>query len=92
MNAAFRHFNVNLAGYFTGVRTDSDFLFVGLNLTRNPGYARFDLATSYSVGRGVSVFARTTNLFDKLYQDALGYPALGRDVRIGLNYRFTGRN
>jgi vitamin B12 transporter len=92
MNAAFRHLNVNLAAYFTGVRTDSDFLFVGLGLTRNPGYSRFDLATSYSLGRGVSIYARAANLFDKLYQDALGYPALGRDVRVGMNYRFGGRN
>ncbi|OLD20519.1 MAG: hypothetical protein AUI91_06685 [Acidobacteria bacterium 13_1_40CM_3_56_11] len=92
MNAAFQRLNVNLAGYFTGVRTDSDFLFVGLNLTRNPGYSRFDLATSYDLGRGVSIYARSTNLFDKLYQDALGYPALGRDVRVGMNYRFSGRN
>jgi len=92
MNAAFRRLNVNLAGYFTGVRTDSDFLFVGLNLTRNPGYSRFDLATSYNLGRGVSIYVRATNLLDKLYQDALGYPALGRDVRLGMNYRFSGRN
>jgi len=92
VNAAFKRLNVNLAGYFTGVRTDSDFLFVGLNLTRNPGYSRFDLATSYSLGRGVSIYARATNLLDKLYQDALGYPALGRDFRFGMNYRFTGRN
>ena len=92
LNAAFRRLNVNLAGYFTGVRTDSDFLFVGLNLTRNPGYSRFDLATSYNLGRGVSIYARATNLLDKLYQDALGYPALGRDVRVGMNYRFSGRN
>jgi len=92
MNAAFRRLNVNLAGYFTGIRTDSDFLFVGLNLTRNPGYARFDLATSYNLGRGVSIYGRATNLLDKSYQDALGYPALGRDVRVGMNYRFSGRN
>ena len=92
MNAAFRRLNVNLSGYFTGIRTDSDFLFVGLNLTRNPGYSRFDLATSYNLGRGVSLDARATNLLDKLYQDALGYPALGRDVRVGMNYRFAGRN
>jgi outer membrane cobalamin receptor len=92
MNAAFRRLNVNFSGYFTGVRTDSDFLFAGLNLTRNPGYSRFDLATSYNLGRGMSLYARATNLLDKLYQDALGYPALGRDVRVGMNYRFTGRN
>jgi len=90
MNAAFHQLNVSLAGYFTGERTDSDFL--GLHLTRNPGYARFDLATRYNLGRGISFYARASNLFDKRYQDVLGFPALGRDIRLGLNYRFSGKN
>jgi len=88
--ADFRRVNVTFAGYFSGRRTDSDFL--GLGLTRTPGYARFDLSSSYALSRGVSVYARATNLFDKLYQDALGYPALGRDVRVGIRYRFGGRD
>ena len=90
MFANFRRVNVTFAGYFTGQRTDSDFL--GLGLTRTPGYARFDLAASYELSRGFSVYVRGENLFDKLYQDALGYPALGRDVRAGMRYRFSGRN
>jgi len=32
------------------------------------------------------------NLLDKFYQDALGYPALGRETRVGMNYRFGGKN
>jgi vitamin B12 transporter len=90
MNASFRQFSLSLAGYFSGVRTDSDFL--GLGLKSNPGYARFDIATRYNVGRGLSLYPRATNVFDKFYQDALGFPALGRDVRVGMNYRFSGRN
>jgi vitamin B12 transporter len=90
LTASFRRFNAVLAGYFTGKRTDSDFLFLGY--TRNPGYARFDFSTSYTFYRGLSIYARATNLFDKQYQDALGYPALGRDARIGLRYQFSGRN
>jgi vitamin B12 transporter len=90
LNAAFRRFGVTIGGYFTGVRTDSDFL--GLGYTRDPGYARFDVATHYDVGHGVTVYARAANLFDKQYQDALGYPALGRDVRAGVRYTFKGRN
>jgi len=86
----FRRVNFLFAGYFSGVRTDSDFL--GLGLTRNPGYARFDVATSYEFARGLSIYGRATNLFDKQYQDALGYPALGRDVRVGMKYQFGGRN
>ena len=88
--AGFRRFNLSLAGYFSGVRTDSDFL--GLGFTRNPGYARFDVAASYNVTRNFAVSGRATNLFDKQYQDALGYPALGRDYRFGLRYQFAGRN
>jgi len=90
LNAGFRGFNINLAGYFTGVRTDSDF--DGFGFTRNPGYARFDVATSYNFTRGFSMYGRVTNLFDKQYQDAIGYPALGRDFRVGMNYRLSGRN
>ncbi len=90
LNTNYRAWTLSLTGYFTGVRTDSDFL--GFGLTRNPGYARFDVASSYNFGRGISLYARATNLFDKQYQDALGYPALGRDVRVGMNYRFSGKD
>ena len=88
--SSFRQFHFTIAGYFSGPRTDSDFLFLGLK--RNPGYARIDIASSYAFGSGISLYARATNLFDKAYQDAIGYPALGRDVRVGMNYRFSGKN
>jgi len=81
---------MTIGGYFSGVRTDADFL--GLGLTSNPGYARFDIATHYDMIQGLSFYARADNLFDKQYQDAIGFPALGRDFRLGLNYRFAGRN
>jgi vitamin B12 transporter len=90
LNANYRGFNFNVNAYFTGARTDSDF--DGLGLTRNPGYTRFDVASSYNIGRGVSFHARAINLLDKQYQEAIGFPALGRDVRVGVNYRFSGRN
>jgi vitamin B12 transporter len=99
LNAAYRRLNFNLAGYFSGLRTDSDFLSFrfggacfGPCLSQNAGYARFDLATSFNLGRGVSLYTRVANLFDKQYQDVIGYPALGRDVRVGMNYRFSGQN
>jgi len=88
--ATWRRLGFTASGYFSGQRTDSDFL--NLGLTRTPGYARFDLATTYQFGRGVSTSLRAANLFDKSYQDALGYPALGREVRVGMAYRFGGKN
>ena len=90
LNANVHRLNFNLAAYFTGARTDSDF--DGLGITHNPGYARFDFATSYNFSRSISFYGRVTNLLDKQYQDAVGFPALGRDFRLGMNYRFTGRN
>jgi vitamin B12 transporter len=100
--AAYRRFQFNVNTYITGARTDSDFdsAFVGGQcvigsgpcLTRNPGYARFDIATIYDLPRGVSFYGRVTNLLDKQYQETIGFPALGRDYRLGLNYRFSGRN
>jgi vitamin B12 transporter len=90
LNAQWRRVGVTIGGYFTGVRTDSDFL--GLGVPRNPGYARFDVAGHYELGHGVLLYARAQNLFDKQYQDALGYPALGRDARVGVRYTFKGRD
>jgi vitamin B12 transporter len=91
MGASFRRVSVTLAGYFSGVRTDSAFLPATIP-PRNPGYARFDISSRYNLRYGLSIYARAANLFDKSYQDALGYPALGRDVRLGMNYRFSGKN
>jgi vitamin B12 transporter len=82
--------NWNFIGYFTGVRTDSNF--VNPTQTTNPGYARFDMAANYNLTRGLFVTARAINLFDKQYQDALGYPALGRYYMFGLRYAFAGKN
>ncbi|MDP9340400.1 MAG: TonB-dependent receptor [Acidobacteriota bacterium] len=90
LNAAYRHFGLAIGGYFAGVRTDADFL--GLGIASNPGYARFDVAAHYNFGRGISLYARAQNLFDKQYQDALGYPALGRDARVGVRYTFKGHD
>jgi len=90
VNLNVAHVNWNFIGYFTGVRTDSNF--VNPAQTTNPGYARFDMAASYNVTRGLFVTARAINLFDKQYQDALGYPALGRYYMLGLRYAFSGKN
>ncbi len=82
--------NWNLIGYFSGVRTDINFFTLGP--ATNPGYARFDMAASFNITRSLAFTARVLNLFDKHYQDALGYPALGQTYYFGLRYNFSGRN
>jgi vitamin B12 transporter len=90
LNINYARVNWNFIGYFTGVRTDSNF--VSPQPTTDPGYARFDMAVKYNLTRGLFVTARAINLFDKQYQDAFGYPALGRYYMFGLRYAFTGKN
>ena len=68
-----------------GRRADSDF--AGLGLTENDGYARVDGRARVRLGRGFEAFVVAENLFDREYQEALGYPALGRSVRAGLRFR-----
>jgi len=88
LNYSRDRFTGNILGYFSGIRTDSDFL--GLGLTHNPGYGRVDVAASYRLQQHATVFVRVGNLFNKQYQDALGYPALGREIRVGLKLKFGG--
>lgn len=93
INFSIGRFNANAVGYFTGPRTDSaflQFLGIGIGLTRNPGYARFDLAASYRVQKHLTLFLRAQNLLNRQYQYALGYPALGREILGGVKLRFGG--
>jgi outer membrane cobalamin receptor len=89
LNAAFRRMDWNLAGYFVGRSTDSDFL--GLGFTSNPGWFRLDLGTQFAMGRGFTVLAHAENLLDHHYQDAVGYPALGLNYLAGLKYTWGGK-
>ena len=90
VNVNYARVNWNFIGYFTGVRTDSNF--ASPQPASDPGYARFDMAVNYHATRGLFVTARAINLFDKQYQDVFGYPALGRYYMLGLRYAFAGKN
>jgi vitamin B12 transporter len=68
---------------YVGSRSDSDFSSLGL--TENDGYTRVDARMKARIERRLDVFAIAENLFDAAYQEVLGYPGLGRSLRIGLN-------
>jgi vitamin B12 transporter len=67
-----------------GARADSDFF--GLGFTRNPGHARLDARARARLGRGLEAFAVGENLLDRRYEEVLGYPALGRALRLGVRF------
>jgi outer membrane cobalamin receptor len=87
-NASLGRMNWNLASYYVGRRTDSDFL--GLGLTSVASYLRVDLATSLRLGHGLESFVRVENLLNRRYQIALGYPTLRIGYRAGMKYTWGG--
>ena len=98
-NAHFARANLNFAGYYVGRRTDSDFdsftvggVCTGYCITSDPSYVRWDAATTVPVAAGLSATAQVQNLFDRKYQDAVGYPALGRNFRVGIKYVWGGKD
>jgi vitamin B12 transporter len=82
LNANYWRMNCNISGYFTGQRFDYNFP----GQIIDPGYALFNLAATYNVASGFSVYGRINNLANKQYQEAYGFPALGREFRIGVKY------
>jgi vitamin B12 transporter len=82
LNANYWRMNWNLSGYFTGQRFDYNFP----GQIINPGYALINLAATYNIARGLSVYGRIANLANKQYSEVYGFPALGREFRIGVKY------
>ena len=50
----------------------------------NPGYAVVDLGGSVRVTEGLELTGRVQNLFDRDYEEAFGFPALGRSFVAGV--------
>jgi len=50
------------------------------------GYATTELGGQLRIHRRAEVFVRMTNAFDRSYEEAFGFPALGRTVTTGLRF------
>ena len=73
-----------------GRRADSDFFTYPVPLKSNPGYSVSDASVTYEFARQVSAFVRFENIFDRHYQEVLGYLALGRSAVVGTRVRIGG--
>jgi len=49
-----------------------------------PGYTTWNAGAAWKLLSRIEVFGRITNLFDRDYEEALGFPALGRSAMVGL--------
>jgi vitamin B12 transporter len=85
---SFSRWSAGLTVARVGQRADSDF--VGLGLTRNPGYTRLDARVRVRLVGPLEAWLVGENLTDATYQQALGYPALPRSVRGGLGLTLGG--
>ncbi len=73
---------------YVGRRIDSDFEALEPPLTSNPWYTRWDLAGSYRLTRNFEYVVAITNVLDRSYMEALGYPALPIAFRTGGHFTF----
>ena len=55
-------------------------------LYTNPGHAVVNLGGSWQAAKAIEVFARALNLFDRQYEEVLGYPAPGRTAYMGVRF------
>jgi vitamin B12 transporter len=80
----------NLGGTFMSRRPDSDFLGLLPPVTYSAGFARFDAGAWRDITHRVTAYANLENFLDRHYDEAAGFPALGRNVRAGLRFRLGG--
>jgi vitamin B12 transporter len=84
--------NINFNAHVTGRRLDIDP--INFNTINTPGFARFDLAASYTFPwtapgvKQVRFYGKIQNLADKRYQEAAGFPARPLNFLIGLQGTF----
>ncbi|MBS1851372.1 MAG: TonB-dependent receptor [Acidobacteria bacterium] len=78
----------NVGGSFVGPRPDSDFL--GFDINHAAGYARVDLGGWYAVNKRITAYLSLQNALNHSYEEVVGYPALGINVRAGLRFRIGG--
>lgn len=83
IDANFEDLRLSLAYLYQGRRKDSNYSDYTLG-----GYSTFDLAASYRIMQGLIVRGKVSNLFDKNYETAYGYPNVGREYSVTLSYEF----
>jgi len=72
-----QHGRISINVRAVGTRADNDFSTYPASRSELAGYGLVNMAASYDLSKRVQLFARLDNLFDKRYQDVLGYGTAG---------------
>jgi outer membrane cobalamin receptor len=73
---------------YVGKRDDFDFT-VYPPKVETPSFNTYSLTVSVPLNIGLSIFGKITNLFDKEYEEIIGYPSPGRRFQIGIRYKIN---
>ena len=77
---------VGIGVLYVGTRVDSDFRSLGLE--SNDSYTTVNANGDVRIARRTSGFINIENLGNFQYMEPLGYPGLGRTIRVGLRTSF----
>jgi len=69
---------------YVGPWLDDNRAFTNLEPLTAGGYATTNIAASYLLSRNLTLFARINNLFDRRYEDPLGFDRPGFGVFAGI--------
>jgi vitamin B12 transporter len=69
---------------YVGPWLDDNRAFTNLEPLTAGGYATTNIAASYALSRNLTLFARINNLFDRRYEDPLGFDRPGFGVFAGI--------
>jgi vitamin B12 transporter len=72
---------------YTGSRADNDFTTFPATRTRLGSYTLLDLSAAYEVTKAIELYARFDNVFDKEYEDVLGFGTMGAAGYGGMRVR-----
>ena len=80
--------SANASLQVVGARPDQDFSVFPSTRVTLPSYTKIDLGLSWKVRKNVSLYGRVENLTDEQYEEAYGFPSLGRTGAVGIVMRF----
>jgi len=79
--------NLGLEVLYTGVRDDKDYSLYPLTArVQLKSYALVNMTASYKFANSVEAFGKLHNIFDKKYEEILGYGTERRAVYAGINF------
>ena len=80
------HLNLGFEFLYTGIRDDKDFSTYPVQRIQLKSYMLVNLSASYKLTSGLEVFGKIHNVFDKQYEEILGYGTERLSAYAGINF------